>query len=134
MIAMTTQLAERTRGMIPRYEQLFRERGGITPSDPLLFHLYHLSRYWIRLVGFCKRVPDKPEIAVESDYGACLAVASEFTNRSIGPSSPVYDLWQDCWRRTQAVLHDRPVRLEDVEAAARSFDDCLSQLRYDPWG
>jgi hypothetical protein len=130
---MNAQLAERTRAMIPRYEQLFKERGGITPSDPLFFHLYHLSRYWIRLVGFCKRVPDKPETAIDSDYGACLAVASEFANKVIGVSSPVHELWQDCWRRTQAVLHERPVTLNDVEAASRSFDACLCRLNYDPW-
>jgi hypothetical protein len=120
--------------MIPRYEQLFKERGGITPSDPLRFHLYHLSRYWIRLVGFCRRVPERPETAVDSDYGACVAVVSEFAAGSIGPSSPVYEWWQECWRQTQAVLHDRPVTLENIEAASRAFDECLSGLNYDPWG
>ncbi len=48
-------LAERARAMIPRYEKNFAERGGITPSDPLEFHLYHLARYWSRLVGFCRQ-------------------------------------------------------------------------------
>src|SRR5262245_37576100 len=130
---MATQLAERTKALSSRYEQLFKERGGITPSEPLRFHLYHLSRYWIRLVGFCRRVPEKPEKAIDSDYGACVAVASEFARRVIDPSLPCYERWQDCWRQTQTVLYDRPVTLEQVEAAARAFDDCLTRLGYDPW-
>ncbi len=119
--------------MVPRYEQLFKERGGITPSDPLRFHFYHLSRYWPRLVGYCKRVAGNTKIAVDSDYGACVAVASEFASRLIGPDSPVYEQWQECWRLTQAVLDERPVRLQDVEAASRAFEECLSALNYDPW-
>jgi len=127
------QLAERTRAMIPRYEQVFAERGGVTPSDPLKFHLHHLARYWSRLVGFCRQVPSKPETAIDTDLGACVAVGSEFTGKLIGPNMPVHRLWQEYWKRAQAVLHDRPVTLEDVEAASRSFDDCLSELKYDPW-
>jgi len=30
-------LAERTRAMIPGYELMFNERGGVLPSDPLEF-------------------------------------------------------------------------------------------------
>jgi hypothetical protein len=126
-------LAERTRAMIPGYEQMFGERGGITPSDPLEFHLYHLARYWSRLVGFCRQVPEKPETAVDTDLGVCVAVGSEFAHKLIDPSLPFYELWQDYWRRTQSVLHERPVTLEQVEAASRTFNECLSVLKYDPW-
>ena len=120
--------------MIPGYEQMFRERGEITPADPLEFHLYHLARYWSRLVGFCRQVPDKPETAIDTDLGACVAVGSEFANKLIQPSLPIYARWQDYWQRTQSVLRDRPVALEQVEGASRTFDDCLSELKYDPWG
>jgi hypothetical protein len=126
-------LAERTRAMIPGYEQMFSERGGTTPSDPLQFHLYHLARYWSRLVGFCRQVPDKPEAFIDTDLGACVAVGSEFAHKLIEPSLGVYERWQDYWRRTQVILHDRPVTLEGVEAASRAFNDCLSELKYDPW-
>ena len=119
--------------MVPRYEKLFQERGGITPSDPLRFHFYHLSRYWPRLVGHCKRVSGGAEAAVDSDYGACVAVVSEFASRLIGPSSPIYERWQECWRQTQAVLNERPVTLKDVEAGSRAFEKCLSEMNYDPW-
>ncbi len=119
--------------MIPGYEQMLKERGGITPSDPLQFHLYHLARYWSRLVGFCRQVPDKPEAAIDTDLGACVAVGSEFAHKLMNPSLPVFGHWQDYWSRTQAVLHDRPVTFEDVEAASRAFEDCLSILKYNPW-
>jgi len=32
----------------------------------------------------------------------------------------IYGLWQDYWKRAQAVLHDRPVTLQDVEAASEA--------------
>jgi hypothetical protein len=51
--------------MIPGYERMFAERGGITPSDPLGFHLYHLARYWNRLVGICRQAPSKPEVWID---------------------------------------------------------------------
>ncbi len=126
-------LAERTRAMIPGYEQQFKERGRITPSDPLQFHLYHLARYWSRLVGFCRQVPDKPETFIDTDLGACVAVGSEFARNLINPGLPVVGRWQDYFSQTQAVLHDRPVTLEDVEAASRAFEDCLAILKYNPW-
>ena len=126
-------LAERTRAMIPGYEGMFRERSGITPSDPLEFHLFHLARYWSRLVGFSKQVPEKPETAIDTDLGACVAVGSEFAHKMIEPSLPIYECWQHYWRLAQMVLHERPVTLEQIEAASRAFNDCLSVLKYDPW-
>ena len=101
--------------MIPRYEEMFAKRGGVTPTDPLKFHLYHLFLYWSRLVGFCRQVPDKPETAIDGDLGACVQVGSEFVHRLIDSRSPIFVLWQDYWKRAQAVLHDRPVTLHDVE-------------------
>ena len=67
-------LSERVSDMIPRYEKLFAERGGITPADPLKFHLYHLARYWSRLVGFCRQDPSKPAGFIDGDLGACVQV------------------------------------------------------------
>jgi hypothetical protein len=125
--------AERVSVLIANYENLFAKRGGITPSDPLKFHLYHLARYWSRLVGFCRQVPEKPETMIDAELGACVAVGSEFAHKLIEPSAPIYESWQDYWRRTQAMLHDRPVTLEDVETASRAFNHCLSELKYDPW-
>jgi hypothetical protein len=127
-------LAERVTDMTSRYEQLFAERGGVTPTDPLKFHLYHLARYWSRLVGLCRQDPSKPAAFIETDLGACVQVGSEFTNKLIGPDSPVYGRWHDYWAQTQAVLHQRPVTIEAVEAASQAFDACVANLKYDPWG
>ena len=127
------QLAARTHAMTPGYEQMFNERGGITPADPLEFHLYHLARYWSRLIGFCRLVPVQRETAIETDLGACVAVGSEFAHKLILPEMRVYRLWREYWQRTQAILHDRPVTLADVELALGVFNDCLSELKFDPW-
>ncbi|MCE9551863.1 MAG: hypothetical protein K8T91_00590 [Planctomycetes bacterium] len=35
--------------------------------------------------------------------------------------------------RTQAILHNRPVTLADLEAASGAFDRCLAELNYNPW-
>jgi len=126
-------LSERASDMIPRYEQLFAERGDVTPSDPLQFHLYHLARYWSRLVAFCRLEPSSSEARIDSDLGACVAVGSEFTHRLIGQESPIYKEWQECWKQTQMVLYKRPVSIVDIEMASESFKHCLSDLKYDPW-
>jgi hypothetical protein len=127
-------LAERVKVLIPGYEKMFAERGGITPSDPLKFHLYHLARYWSRLVGFCRQDPLKPEAFIDTDLGACVKVGSKFAHKLVEPSSSIYEEWQKYWEQTQAILHKRPVTIEDVEATSRSFDECLAKLKYDPWG
>ena len=128
-------LAERIREMIPRYEQMFaeREQSGVTPTDPLEFHLHHLARYWSRLVGFCRQVPLKAELFIDTDLGACVAVGSEFANRLMIPGSSVYQQWREYWMEMQAVLHKRPVTIELVEEASRAFETCLAVLKYDPW-
>ena len=127
-------LAERVSEMIPGYEKMFAERGGVTPTEPLRFHLYHLFLYWSRLVGFCRQLPTKPETVIDTDLGACVQVGSEFAHRLIDPASTVFDLWQDYWKRAQAVLHDRPVTLHNVEEASKAFNACLANLNYDPLG
>jgi hypothetical protein len=126
-------LAERVNAMIPGYEEMLALRGGITPSDPLTFHLYHLARYWSRLIGFCRQEPSKPAAFIDTDLGACVQVASEFAHKLIGPDSPIYERWHDYWEQTQAVLHKRPVSLDAVEAASRTFNACLDELKYKPW-
>ena len=120
--------------MIPRYEEMFAERGGITPADPLKFHLYHLARYWSRLVGFCRQDPSKPAVFIDTDLGACVQVGSEFAHKMIGSDSPIYTRWQDYWVQTQAVLSRRLVTIEAVEAASQAFNACVAELKYDPWG
>lgn len=119
--------------MVPGYEEMFAERGGVTPTDPLRFHLYHLARYWSRLVGFCRQTPSEPEVWIDGDLGACVQVATDFAHRLIAPNSPIFRLWQDYWAQTQSVLYDRPVTLDAVEAAAHAFDACVAELKYDPW-
>jgi hypothetical protein len=126
-------LSERVSDMIPRYEKLFSERGGITPSEPLQFHLHHLARYWSRLLGFCRQCPSNPAACIDGDLGACVEVGSEFTHKLIEADSPIYERWQDYWTQTQAVLHQRPVSIDAVEAAHRAFEVCLAELKYDPW-
>jgi hypothetical protein len=131
---MSTQLlAERVSDMVLRYEELFSGRGGVTPTDPLEFHLYHLARYWSRLIGFCRQTPSKPEGWIDGDLGACVQVGSEFAHKLITPDSPIYKLWQDYWQQTQLVLRKRPVSIDAVEAASRAFDACVGELKYDPW-
>ena len=125
-------LAERVAIITPRYEEMFANRGGVTPTDPLKFHLFHLARYWSRLVGFCRQGAS-PDHFINSDLGACIQVGSEFADALIVPDSPIYQLWQDYWTLTQAVLHRPPVWLAAVEAASLAFDACTAGLRYDPW-
>lgn len=79
------------------YEESFAERGNITPGDPLEFHLYHLARYWSRLVGFCRHDPSSAESLVESDLGACVQLGSEFANAQIDPNCSIYKQWRKCW-------------------------------------
>jgi hypothetical protein len=127
-------LAEKVSAMVPGYEEMFAGRGGITPTDPLKFHLYHLARYWSRLVGFCRQDPARPAVFIDGDLGACVQVGSEFAHKLIKSDSPIYALWQDYWTQTQAMLHQRPVTIKAVEAAAAAFNACVAELKYDPWG
>ncbi|HXI54192.1 MAG TPA: hypothetical protein VNH84_21920 [Candidatus Saccharimonadales bacterium] len=129
----TRLLAERVSEMIPRYEKHFIERGGVTPTDPLEFHLYHLARYWSRLVGFCRQAPSNPAAFIDGDLGACVQVGSEFAHKLVGPDSPIYGQWQAYWAHTQTVLHRRPVGIEAVETASQAFQACVADLNYDPW-
>lgn len=125
-------LAERTALMFPKYKQLFAGRGGITPSDPIQFHFYHLVRYWSRLLGFCKQDIQKPERFIETDLGACVQVGSDFADELIEVNNPLYDRWKDYWKRLQSILHERPASLADIESASKSFDECAAALKYDP--
>jgi len=127
-------LADKVRAMTPGYETMFAGRGGVTPTDPLQFHFYHLARYWSRLLGFCALDPSKPASFIDGDLGACIQVGSEFAHRLIGPNSPIYASWQIYWTQARAVLHQRPITLDAVKAASRAFEVCVTELKYDPWG
>jgi hypothetical protein len=125
--------SERVRILTTNYEKQFAERGGILPSDPLEFHLYHLALYWSRLTGFCRHAPSETAAFIDTDLGVCVEVGSEFTHKLIGPDSLIYSRWQNYWKQTQAMLHNRQVTIEAVESASKEFDACLAELKYDPW-
>ena len=125
--------SERVRIVTSNYEKSFAERGGISPSDPLAFHLYHLARYWSRLTGFCRHAPPGTASFIDADLGVCVEVGSEFTHKLIQSDSPIYSQWQKYWILTQAMLHNQPVTIEAVESASQAFDACLVELKYDPW-
>lgn len=127
-----SSLAIRIRKVIPEYEEMFEERGGVTPTDPLQFHLYHLARYWCRLVGFCRQMPKSPEACIDGELGALVAVASEYSNALIGLDRRVGAVWAEYWSRAQTMLHERPVTIEDVERTSEIFEQVLSTLEFDP--
>ena len=126
-------LTERVQLLIPKYQKLFAQRGGITPTDPLEFHLYHLVRYWSRLVGFCRQDPSRTEGLIKTDLGACIEVGTQLAHELVKPESLIYSRWQNYWTQTQSVLHKRPVSIESVEATSRIFDECVSELKFDAW-
>jgi hypothetical protein len=122
-------LSERACDLIPRYEELLAKHDG----DPLTFHLYHLALYWSRLIGFCKQYQSNPAVCIDGDLGACVKVGSEFIHKLIKADSPIYERWQEYWAQTQNVLNHRPVGIDAVEAAHKTFEKCLAELKYDPW-
>jgi len=126
-------LEERVANIIPDYEKMFAERGDVTPTNALEFHFYHLARYWSRLVGFCRQYPSEPEGWIDGDLGACIQVGSDFADKLIDPSSLIHHQWQDYRKQADAILHERPVTITDVESALNSFEGCLVALNYDPW-
>jgi hypothetical protein len=127
-------LSERAVEMVPIYEKLFAERGRFMPADPLEYHLYHLVRYWSRLIGFCRQSSSDPRVLVEGDLGACIKVGSDFAHRLINSGSPIYEHWQKYWMQTKTVLNDRPVLMDQIESAVQALNECCSALKYDPWG
>lgn len=133
MTASSPTLADRVSAIASTYEKGYAERGNVTPEDPLEFHLYHLARYWSRLVGFCHQFSLEPDGLMQSDLGACIQVGSERAHRLIGPDSPIHDLWQEYWWHTTILLHNRPTTKELVDAAHTAFESCLTRLKYDPW-
>ena len=127
-------LAEREEVLVTNYKRMFLERGDVTPADPLEFHLHHLVTYWSRLVGFCRLHPDHPETCVDGDLGACVKVGSDFADAIIDSASPIFESWSVYKQLADAVLHCRPVSLNDVESASTAFDQCLSAINYKPPG
>jgi hypothetical protein len=125
-------LVERIAKLIPEYQQMFADRGDVTPSDALEFHFYHLARYWSRLLGF-SRNSTEPKGLLSSDLAACVQVASDCANRIIGNNSPIYDVWQNYRERWRGLLLVQSVSADDIEAVSSAFDECLAALKFDPW-
>lgn len=127
------KLEERVEKMTPSYLEMFAERGGVTPTEPLEFHLFHLARYWSRLIGFCRQTPDTPEGWINGDLGACVALGTRLAGQLIDSGSPIRNEWDEYFRQSNSILYQRPVSLDGVELACVLFDQCLSALQYDPW-
>ena len=125
-------LAERVAKLTPSYEDNFSKRGGVTPTDPLKFHLYHLALFWSRLIGFCRQKPLNTAGWIDSDLGACVQIGSEFAHKVIGTESPIHGRWLDYWAQAHAVLHQRPVTIAAVESASQAFHERPADLRHDP--
>lgn len=115
------------------YETMFAERGEFTPSDPLEFHLYHLARYWSRLVGFCRIMPGSPEIFADGAMGITIRVANRFMDPLVGAFPALVASWNSYNQLSERVLQRRVVLLNDVEAASEAFDRLLATASYDPW-
>lgn len=114
------------------YRQMFAERGGTTSSDSLEFHLYHLARYWSRLVGFCRLKPGPPEFWADGSMGIAIRIANRFTDPLVDSASPLIASWNSYKQLAEKVLH-RHVLLDDVEAASDAFDRFLAETGYSPW-
>ena len=126
-------LEKRAAAMEEKYRSQFAERGGVTPSDPLKFHLYHLVLYWSRLVGFCRQLPDEPAGWIDGDLGACVLVGTKYVDQLIKSSDGEYLAWSNYSMLAARVLHQRPVNLEQVEEASKSLDEFLLQKNFDVW-
>jgi hypothetical protein len=70
---------------------------------------------------------------IEGHLGACVQIASCAANMLVERYSRVYESWTPYWKKTQAVLHARPVTGEDVEEASALLDECLKAIGHDPW-
>ena len=127
------EFTDRLSALRAEYERDFAERSDTTSTDPLKYHLYHLALYWRRLLGFCRNFASSEGASVHTNFGVCIQMGSEFATKLIGPSSPIFELWQDYWWRTCAMLHKPAITLEEAEAASRAFDACLARLGYNPW-
>src|SRR5436190_1184935 len=128
-----SELAEKVRELTPGYAKMFAEGGGVSPADPLEFHLYHLARYWSRLVGFCRQTPSNCDHWIETGLGAYVQIGSDFADKLVNITSPVHANWKAYWSQMQAVLYQRPVTLAQIEATSQAFEACLRDFSYDPW-
>jgi hypothetical protein len=118
--------------MLHSYESMFASRGEVTPTDPLEFHLFHLARYWSRLVGFARHVGDGCNSLIEGDLGTAVRMGTEQAGRVIRETD-AGDLWHDYVERVETMLTIRPVSLESIERASKGFDKCLEAIGFDPW-
>ncbi len=119
--------------MLHSYESMFASRGEVTPTDPLEFHLFHLARYWSRLVGFARNVGDGCNSLIEGDLGTAVRMGTDHTGRVIRETDVIGDLWTDYVERVETMLTLRPVSIETIERASEGFDKCLEAIGYDPW-
>lgn len=126
-------LEERVIEMNTGYRAQFAERGGVTPTDPLEYHLYHLTLYWSRLIGFCRQDPANPDNWIEGDLGACVQVATDFASELIKKDHSAYESWMRYHKQVFRILYERPVSLGEVEGASNSYDHFLRDFGYDAW-
>ena len=126
-------LTERAKTIVPKYEENFSDRGGVTPTEPIEYHLYHLACYWSRILGFIRRTPGNSESLIEGNFGACIEVGNHFLAKSITPSSDMYRQWVTYSEMASVILYKRPVHDEDIELTFERFNECLAAVDYDPW-
>ncbi|RYD42225.1 MAG: hypothetical protein EOP85_11510 [Verrucomicrobiaceae bacterium] len=112
---------------------MFDRRGEVTPSDPLEFHLYHLARYWSRIVGFIRQYPGDPERWMDGNGGQAIRIANGFTESAINPASKVLNEWQIYKVASDATFHKRPLSGDDIEKASAAFERFLVAAGYNPW-
>ena len=131
---MKTQTqTQKEREMLDSYESMFASRGEVTPTDPLEFHLFHLARYWSRIVGFAKVVGDGCDSLVEGDSGSLVRMATDQAGRVLREADLIPNLWTEYVDQLETMLTLRPVSVKVIERASDEFDKCLEAIGYDPW-
>lgn len=127
------KLEERVAKITSDYAVMFAERGDATPVDPLEFHLFHLARYWSRLVGFCRQTPDGVGACLNGDLGACIQVGTKHVGQLIAAESKIAEEWETYTKQVHDLFHEQRPSLESVEEASATFDRCLAGIKYNPW-
>ena len=97
------------------------------------FHLFHLARYWSRIVGFAEVVGDGCDSLVEGDSGSLVRMATDQAGRVLREADLIPNLWTEYVDQLETMLTLRPVSVKVIERASDEFDKCLEAIGYDPW-